>query len=106
MELLCAYNRRMLLGDVASIGQGMATSGKGSGARYGNWSLNVIESGDIEADTVRMEGLRAVEVEQNAWTEKHLLRPYDVLVTARSQSVKVGLVPPQLTRTVAASTLL
>lgn len=96
----------MLLKEVASIAQGMTTSGRGAGAREGDWTLNVIESSDIELDTVRVEGLRTIDVEQNSWTEKHLLRPNDVLVTARSQSVKVGLVPPQLSRTVAGSTLL
>ena len=92
--------------DLAFITQGIATSGKGAGARPGEWSLYVVESGDIEADSVRLDGLRIIEVERNPRTEKHLLRPFDVLVTARSQSVKVALVPPQVTRTVAASTLL
>src|SRR5579862_9388720 len=84
----------------------MATSGKGAGARPGEWTLYVVESGDIDADTIRLEALRSIQVEQNVRTEKHLLRPYDVLVTARSQSVKVALVPARVSRTVAASTLL
>src|SRR5579885_2668370 len=96
----------MLLRDLAVISQGMTTSGKGSGARQGGWRLSVVESSDIEGDAIRRERLRTIEVEQNAWTEKHLLRPYDVLVTARSQAVKVALVPPETSRTVAASTLL
>jgi len=96
----------MQLREVASVTQGMATAGKGAGARPGNWSLSVVESGDIEADAVKLNGLRTIEVEHNTWTEKHLLRPYDVLVTARSQAAKVALVPPEATRTVAASTLL
>ena len=96
----------MLLRQLASVTQGIATSGKGAGARQGEWSLHLVESGDIDADGVRLEGLRTINVERNTRTEKHLLRPFDVLVTARSQSVKVALVPPQVTRTVAGSTLL
>ena len=94
------------MGNLASITQGIATSGKGAGARAGEWNLRVVESSDIQADSVQLDGLRTIEVEQNPRTEKHLLRPYDVLVTARSQSVKVALVPPQVTRTVAGPTLL
>ena len=96
----------MLLRQLATVTQGIATSGKGAGARQGEWSLHLVESGDIAADGVRLEGLRTIDVERNARTEKHLLRPFDILVTARSQSVKVALVPPQVTRTVAGSTLL
>lgn len=96
----------MLLRELASITQGMTTTGKGAGARPGEWSLNVVESGDIEADALHLDGLRAIDVERNTRTEKHLLRPYDVLVTARSQSAKVALVPPRVSRTVAASTIL
>jgi hypothetical protein len=103
---LTCYNFGMQLRELGTINQGMATAGKGAGARPGNWSLQVIESGDIAADTVEMNGLRTIRLEQNTWTEKHLLHPYDLLVTARSQTVKVALVPRSVTRTVAASTLL
>ena len=44
-----------------------------------------------------------------AWnyrSERHLLRPFDVLVTARAGSVQAALVPPQVSRTVAGITLL
>ena len=44
-----------------------------------------------------------------AWnhrSERHLLRPFDVLVTARAGSVQAALVPPQVSRTVAGVTLL
>ena len=43
---------------------------------------------------------------QGVRTERHLLRPLDVLVTARSGSVQVALVPPAVSRTVAGVTLL
>lgn len=100
------YSLSVLLRDLANISQGIATSGKGAGARPGDWRLFVVESGDIEDDGLRTSALRTIDIPQNVRTEKHLLRPYDVLVTARSQSVKVALVPPAVTRTVAASTLL
>ena len=100
------YILEVRLRDLASITQGIATSGKGAGARQGEWNVHVVESRDIEADALWLDGLRTIGIERNPRTEKHLLRPYDVLVTARSQSVKVALVPPQATRTVAASTLL
>ena len=45
-------------------------------------------------------------MQRDARTEAHLLRPYDVLVTARSHAVKVALVPPDVSRTVAGATLL
>ena len=44
-----------------------------------------------------------------AWShrsERHLLRPFDVLVTARAGSIQAALVPPQVSRTVAGVTLL
>lgn len=82
--------------------------GRGSGARPGPWRLTLVESADIESDQLQPRGgtLRSVAVEQTAWTEKQLLRPFDVLVTARSRSPKVALVPADTTRTVASATLL
>lgn len=96
----------MNLGQLATIAQGMTTSGRGAGARAGDWRLHVVESANIEDDRLVLRDPRAIDVERNIRTEKHLLRPNDVLVTARSQAVKVALVPPTVTRMVAASTLL
>lgn len=42
------------------------------------------------------KGLREIAVHQSVRSEAHLLRPYDILVTARSNSVKVALVPPEV----------
>jgi len=81
-------------------------AGRAAGARPGDWSLRVVESADIVNDRLCLDGLREVEVQQDVRSEAHLLRPFDILVTARSQSVKVAMVPPQVTRTVAAATLL
>lgn len=96
----------MLLASCASISQGLATYGRGAGARPGNWRLGVLESGNLVGSQISLDRLREVEVERNARTQQHLLRPYDVLVTARSQTVKAALVPPEVSRTVAGSTLL
>lgn len=81
-------------------------AGRAAGARPGEWSLRVVESADIVDDRLRLEGLREIAVQQDARSEAHLLRPFDVLITARSQSVKVAIVPAHVARTVAAATLL
>ncbi len=95
----------MLISHVASVTQGLVTSGRGAGVRAGDWELTLIESNDIEDDRLQ-PGSRTVSVDRSPRTERHLLRPHDVLVTARSQAVKVALVPPWVTRSVASSTLL
>ena len=94
------------LANLAGIKQGMAIVGRSAGARPGDWCLRVIESSDIVDDGLSLEGLREIEVRQGARTEAHLLEPFDSIVTARSQTVKVALVPPDVSRTVAAATLL
>ena len=96
----------MNLAEVADIRQGMAMAGRSVGGRSGDWSLHVLDSADIVDDRVTLDDLRIVEVRRGLWSEKHLLDPYDILVTARSQAVKVALVPPDVFRTVAAVTLL
>ena len=69
--------------------------------------LRVVESGDLREDGwLLLDGLREVGVVQGVRTERHLLRPFDVLVTARTGSVQVALVPPDVSRTVAGITLL
>ena len=103
-----AYTQNMVMGigDMAQVAQGLVVSGRGAGARRGDWELRLVESADISDDHLQPHSLRTISIERNARTEKHLLRPYDVLVTARSHTVKVALVPPAVSRTVAASTLL
>lgn len=96
----------MNIEDIASVSQGMVTAGRGAGARAGAWRLRVIESADIVDGRVGLEGGREIEVERTERAERHLLRPYDILVTARSQTVKAALVSPEVSRTVAGSTLL
>ena len=85
----------------------MARSGRGAGLRRGQWSLRLAESGDIQNDGwLNLEGLREIEVPQNRRMERHLLRPFDILITARTGSVQAALVPTEVSRTVAGVTLL
>ena len=93
--------------DIAGVYQGLARAGRGAGARRGEWMLRVVESGDLrDSGWLDLKGLREVGVVQGVRTERHLLRPFDVLVTARSGAVQVALVPPEVSRTVAGVTLL
>ena len=92
---------------LADVYQGLARAGRGAGARAGDWRLRIVESSDLHDDGwLDLGGLREVGVVQGVRTERHLLRPFDVLVTARSGSVQVALVPPGVSRTVAGITLL
>ncbi|MXW98455.1 MAG: hypothetical protein F4Z89_07515 [Acidimicrobiaceae bacterium] len=68
--------------------------------------VRVVDSADIVDDRLHMDGLRNVLIRQSVRTAAHLLEPWDILVTARSPSVKVALVPPGASRTVASTTLL
>ena len=94
------------IGDFANVSQGLAVSGRGAGARLGAWEVRLAESADILDDRLELDGLKTISIQQNPRTERHLLRPYDVLVTGRSRAVKVALVPPAVSRTVASVTLL
>ena len=97
----------MRLAGIAEVYQGLARSGRGAGIRSGQWSLCLAESGDIQDDGwLNLEGLRKIELVQSSRTERYLLRPFDVLVTARTGSVQLALVPPRVSRTVAGVTLL
>ena len=91
------------LGDVS---QGLARVGRGAGAREGGWMLRVAEAGDIEDGRLEVAGLKEIGFVQNPHTERHLLRPFDVLVTARSGRIQSALVPTHISRTVAGITLL
>ena len=97
----------MYLVNAAEVYQGLARAGRGAGVRSGEWMLRLVESGDVSEDGwLNLEGLREVGVVQGVRTERHLLRPFDVLVTARSGSIHAALVPPEVSRTVAGVTLL
>jgi hypothetical protein len=83
----------------------LVTSGQGAGARAGGWLVQEVSLRNIEGDRIDLGSLSTIAIEFNRRTEKHLLKPYDVLVTARSTVVKAALVPASLTPAVANSTL-
>jgi hypothetical protein len=93
------------LSQVATVAQGLVTSGQGAGARSGDWVVQEVSLRNVEDDRIDLTSLSTIAIEFNRRTEKHLLKPYDVLVTARSTVVKAALVPPSLTPAVANSTL-
>ena len=95
-----------LLKEFVDIRPGLAMAGRGAGAQPGDWMVRVVDSADIVDDRLHLYGLRNVLIRQSVRTAAHLLEPWDILVTARSQSVKVALVPPGASRTVASTTLL
>ena len=95
------------LAELADVYPGLARVGRGAGARRGQWMLRIVESSDVRDDGwLDIEGLREVGLVHGVRTERHLLRPFDLLVTARTGSVQVALVPPEVSRTVAGITLL
>ena len=92
---------------MAHVFQGLARSGRGAGVRRGRWNLRIAESGDIQDDGwLNLEGLRKIGLVQSSRTERHLLHPFDVLITARTGTIQLALVPPQVSTTVAGVTLL
>jgi len=93
------------LSEIATVAQGLVTSGQGAGARAGDWVVQEVSLRNIEVDRIDLASLGTIAIEFNRRTERHLLQPYDVLVTARSTVVKAALVPPALTPAVANSTL-
>lgn len=92
--------------ELADISQGLVRSGRGAGARPGDWMVRIVESKDVVDDRLVLDDLKQIGVVPGIRTERHLLQPFDVLVTARSRSVQVALVPSGISRTVAGGTLL
>ncbi len=93
--------------ELANVFQGIARAGHGVGARSGKWMLRIVESGDVRDDGwLDLNGLNQLGLVHGVRTERHLLRPFDLLVTARTASTQVALVPPEVSRTVAGVTLL
>lgn len=97
--------RTVRLGEIASITQGMGMSGRGAGARAGDWEVRVVSAGDIQDDRLLLDGAQRAAIEQNHRTLKHLLRPGDLLVAARSSFFKAALVPKSVQGTVAEASL-
>ena len=95
------------LDGIATVSLGLSISGHGAGVRSGDWNLRMVESADVRDDGwLSLDGLREVEAARSTSVERHLLRPYDLLITARSDSHQVAIVPPEVNRTVAGVTLL
>ena len=95
------------IAELADVYQGLARAGHGIGVRRGQWMLRIVESSDVRDDGwLDVDGLREVGLIHGVRAERHLLRPFDLLVTARTGSVQVALVPPEVSRTVAGITLL
>ena len=96
-----------LLSEIASSFQGLALAGRGAGVRWGDWCVSLVESGDIQDDGwLGLDDLRQVELVRSRRTVRHLLQPYDILVTARAGSVGLAMVPPEVADTVAGVTTL
>ena len=69
--------------------------------------LRLVESKHVnEEGWLDLGKLEEIKVDRDLHTERHQLRPYDVLVTARASTIKVALVPPRVSRIVAGATLL
>ena len=95
------------VGELADVHQGVARAGHGVGARRGEWMLRIVESGAVRDDGwLDLDGLKELGLVHGVRVERHLLRPFDLLVTARTASIQVALVPPEVSRTVAGVTLL
>ena len=94
------------LSEYARISQGLTLSGGGARARSGEWELRVATSSDVNDGWLDLNALRGKQISQNMFTERYLLRPYDTVVTARAEAVRAALVPPEVSRTVASTTLL
>lgn len=92
---------------IADVYQGLARAGRAAGARPGSWRVQLVESGDVREDGwLDLGDLREISLERNGSTVKHLLQPYDVLVTARASATHVALVPPDVEEVVAGVTML
>ena len=105
--MMCYNSFMRTVKELANVYQGIARAGHGVGARSGEWMLRIVESGDVRDDGwLDLDGLNELGFVHDVRTERHLLRPFDLLVTARTASTQVALVPPEVSRTVAGVTLL
>lgn len=94
------------LGDLAEVRQGLVRVGRGAGRRSGDWVLRIVESRHVRDGRLDSDDLEQIGVVRSVRTERHLLRPFDVLVTARAGRAECALVPADVSRTVAGVTLL
>ena len=85
--------------------QGLSRTGRSAGARPGDVRVKVVSGNNLQDDRIVDKGLDDVLIELNPQTEKHLLRPYDVVVTGKSTALKAAYVPSILGRAIANSTM-
>ena len=74
--------------ELADVSQGLARAGRGAGAREGGCMPRAPEAGDIEGGRLDADSLREMGFVQNLHTERDLLRPSDVLITAGAAEQK------------------
>src|SRR5438552_13502679 len=90
---------------IADVRTGPSRSGRSAAGRPGDLTVALISGSDIGDDRLATPLPQAV-IPRNELTEKHLLSPYDVVVTGKSTAVKAAYVPPELGPAIANSTLL
>ncbi len=93
------------LSDVTTVKQGLSRSGRSAAARPGDWEVELISGNNIQEDRLS-DPFELILIPHTDLTEKHLLEPYDVLVTGKSTSAKAAYVPSSIGRAVANSTRL
>jgi len=93
------------IGDLATVTQGPSRSGRAAGAREGDWPVSVISGNNIQNDRILFLAVESVMTEREAM-QRHLLKPYDIVVTAKSTAMKAALVPPNIPPAIANSTML
>jgi hypothetical protein len=94
------------IGDIATVRQGLSRSGRSVGARQGDAKVRLVSGTNIQDDQIIEGGLEAILIHESEFTAKHLLRPYDVVVTGKSTAVKAAYVPPSVVGAIANSTLI
>ena len=109
LKVICWwYDDHQAFGSLGEIStRDLPDPGGVPGRGLANGRLRIVESGGVrDHGWLDLNGLREIEVASGVRTERHLLRPFDVLVTARAGAVQTALVPPGVSRTVAGVTLL
>ena len=92
---------------IADVYQGLARARPEPSPYSQTWAVTMVESGDIRDDGwLETDRLREVGIASRLLLDRHVLRPYDVIITARTGIIKVALVPPDVTHTVAGITML
>ena len=95
------------LSEIANISLGLPNSGWKMESDYEGYPVQLVDSGSLgHTCWLELDDSRTVVVPSYEGVERYLLRPYDILVTARASAVQAALVPPAVSRTVASVTLL